>query len=135
MSARIESLTKISGRPERLRLPPYARDIAAARREGMVPARQEVVVLLDRWRGFDCCERVVIPHGERVESFEFGFLARIGALIAWDSSVTPIARLNDLARAILRANPCRCIAIDLATDRRAPAVFFKTVANGVEIEP
>lgn len=135
MSAAAYTSAPLRGKPANLRLPPYGRDIAEARRKGLVPARHEVVVLLDRWRGFGWAERVVVPPGEPVESFEFWFLGGIDALVAWDSTVTAIARLNDLARVILRTNPRRCIAIDLAPDRRTPAVFFKTAANGVEIQP
>lgn len=117
-----------------LRLPPYAKEVAQARREGLVPARHEVHVHVDHWaKPGGPWEVVVLPPGEPVEKFAWWFLGKLDVLLWWFSTASNGARLRAVARAVLDADPRGLIAVDRSPDAIHPVQFFKTVAGGVEV--
>ena len=100
----------------------------------MVPARREVAVILDGWGHLLNLERVCVPPGEPVESFDWSFLRRLSVLVAWRSDITPRDRAMHLARAILAVDPVRLVLIDSAFPA-CGAEFIKSVSCGVEVRP
>jgi hypothetical protein len=113
-----------------LRVPPYAGDIAQARRRGLVPARGEVWICCDFWANpAPGREIVVVPPGEAPQGFAWWWLADLSVIIWWRSCVTPPERLDALAQAILTVNPVRLHAIDRDTNGIR---FFKTAGRGIE---
>lgn len=101
---------------------------------GMVPARREVTVILDGWGHLLNLERVCVPPGEPVESFDWSFLRRLSVLVAWRSDITHRNRAMHLVGNILAIDPVRLVLID-----RAPTgcgvEFIKSVEHGVEVRP
>lgn len=116
---------------------PYSADHIRARRSGLVTARREIVVVVDRWSKFSGLERVVLPPGEHPEEYHGDFLRSIGAVVAWRSDMTTGARIREVSRAILAANPRYLLLLDCkpdATDKRR-LFWVKSERRGVEANP
>lgn len=100
----------------------------------MIPARREVAVILDGWGQVLNLERVCVPPGEPVDSFDWSFLRRLSVLVKWRSDITPRDRAMHLARDILAVDPVRLVLIDSAS-QMCGAEFIKSVSHGIEVQP
>lgn len=121
-----------------LRLPAYAKELAAARKAGHVPARGEVIVALDGWewgKSQGSFARCLIAPDRKIEEVDFRFLAGLDVLVAWSSRVTDGARLMAIARALLAIEPRRLLLLDMKPDARRSVQWVKSVSHGVEIWP
>lgn len=132
------------------RLPPYARPLIELRRQGLRPAGQTVIVLLDRWPpsehvGIDSegevikpgrapqlqYPKVTIPPDSEPSALDFGFLRDLEVIVGvWRSSTEP-PRVRAALRAILAADPRMLLALDMEHERKA--WFIKSLSRGVEV--
>lgn len=130
------------------RLPPYARPLIELRRQGLRPASQTVIVLLDRWppnEHFDGAGEVIrpgrasqlqypkvtIPPDSDPSAFDFGFVRDLEVIVGvWRSSTEP-PRVRAALRAVLAANPRILLALDMEHERKA--WFIKSLSRGVEV--
>ena len=121
------------------RLPAYARDIAEARKAGMVPASGEIIVALDVWRWGKqpggALARCLVPEDRKIEDLDFWFLAGLDVLVAWSSAVSASNRVMALARALLAVDPQRLLLLDLAAAAGPVCQWIKSVDRGIEVQP
>lgn len=120
------------------RLPAYAKEIADARKAGMVPASSEIIVCLDVWlwakpRGM--LTRCLVPKDRKIEETDFWFLAGLDVLVMWSSAVSDTERIRALTKALLAIEPRRLLLFDMATatDPDLAWQFIKSVERGVEV--
>jgi hypothetical protein len=122
-----------------LRLPAYAREIADARKAGMVPASGEVIVALDLWRlgkqPGGSLARCLVPEDRKIEELDFWFLAGLDVLVAWSSAVTAGSRVMALAKALLAIDPRRLLLIDVVAEPGRACQWIKSVERGIEVQP
>lgn len=88
----------------RRRLPAYSRDLAQARRNGLVPDVGFILVALDWELGQQCDEalvRIVVPPDRLPGETDFGFLAGLSVIVAHRD--TDLVRAADIAGELLGA--------------------------------
>ncbi|MDO9120896.1 MAG: hypothetical protein Q7U31_03850 [Anaerolineaceae bacterium] len=86
---------------QRLRLPPYGKQLVAMRKAGQVPA-QNVVLALD-WSLGAIFPRVVIPDALQIQQIDLSFIAGLEVLIAYRRAQAH--RVNELAQHALQFHP------------------------------
>lgn len=86
---------------QRLRLPPYGKELAAMRQSGQAPA-QDVVVALD-WTLGKVFPRVVVPEDLPAEKIDLSFIAGLWVIIAYRAAQA--SRVDALAQHALRFCP------------------------------
>ena len=121
------------------RLPAYARDIAEARKAGMVPASGEIIVALDVWRWGKqpggALARCLVPEDRKIEDLDFWFLAGLDVLVAWSSAVSAGNRVMALAKAVLATGPRRLLLLDVAAESGRACQWIKSAERGIEVQP
>lgn len=121
------------------RLPAYAREIAVARKAGMVPASGEVIVALDVWRWGKqpggAIARCLVPEDRNIEELDFWFLAGLDVLVAWSSAVSAGNRVMALAKALLAIEPGRLLLLDMAAESSRACQWIKSSDRGIEVQP
>lgn len=111
------------------RLPPFGRDLLAARYRGLAP--RDLFVCLDDWRAFPGRVRVVLPPDLNPFDADLTFAAGVDCIVAWDPSRTSTDRMHDTAAALAK-NFARRIWV---LNRVAPhqSFFVKSVRLGLEL--
>lgn len=119
------------------RVPAFARELAEARKNGMVPSRGEVIVALDVWAWgkpqHSALARCCVPPDVAPADLDLLFLAGLDVLVAWSSKVTDGERVMELARALLAIRPGRLLLLDMVQPTRLQ--WIKSTVNGVEVAP
>jgi len=86
---------------QRLRLPPYGKQLVAMRKAGQVPS-QNVVLALD-WNLGAIFPRVVIPEDLQIQQIDLSFIAGLWVLMAYRRAQA--SRVNELAQHALQFHP------------------------------
>ncbi len=116
----------------RAQFPAYGRQILEARKQGLQPRQQMVLVTFD-WNLAKAFPRIVIDRSADPGRLDFSYLVGLDVIIRFEQ--VDEQRVVPLARAILRANPRRLQGWPLEPDEigKYRTRFFKT-ADGSDHE-
>lgn len=107
------------------RFPAYGRQMLEARKHGLQPKQQMVMIVFD-WNLANAFPRLVIDPVSDVDSLDFSYLVGLDAIIGFTQVEANL--VEPLARVIIKANPRRLQAWPLEPDDegRFRTRFFKT---------
>lgn len=126
-------LDKLVDQSRSARFPAFGKQMLEARRCGLQPRQQMVLVTFD-WNLAKAFPRIVIDRISDFDKLDFSYLAGLDVIIGFTRLEASL--VEPLAREILRVNPTKLQAWPLEPDSegRYRTRFFK-VADGGNYEP